>query len=174
MGYYLSVTSNSWSTSDGGLRFYSVRPLVEVGTLTHHSSPHQLDFRSRRCRCSAWAEEGRGSGCHRGNIQEDTKPSPPSCWVLWTKQRKPRMWLSMHFFFFTSWLNERHFWKPSNISLNKWSVCISLAYVCICPDGMSQSSGGLFATNNAELQCFLNWQPFMAFVKPQSLNYAKT
>lgn len=55
----------------------NILPSVQFETVTHRSSPHQLDFHSHRCRCSAWAEEGTGSGCHRGNIQEGRAPSPP-------------------------------------------------------------------------------------------------
>lgn len=63
--------------------------LLQAERVTHHSSPHLLDSRSRRCRYSAGAAGGKRLGCHRGNIQAGTSSFPLWYSVL-ENSRKPR------------------------------------------------------------------------------------
>ena len=50
------------------------------GVVTHHSSPRPPGSRSRPRRCSAAAEEGTRSGCHKGRSPVDTGHAPLTRW----------------------------------------------------------------------------------------------
>lgn len=61
--------------------------LLAAERVTHRSSPHLLDSRSRLCRYSAGAAGGKRSSCRRGNIQAGTSSSPLWYSALETQQK---------------------------------------------------------------------------------------